>query len=129
MEQQVFKAPKEQLFLINQLFEIEKKVAQLTETNSIQRNIDRLKEFYENEYVKEGGFVYLNPVGEKYDETRTDCDANISGTSIENLEIIDVIRPIIVYKYKSIDPLTLKEVIKPFIIQKGIVIVKSKDNL
>lgn len=129
MEQQIFKISKEHQFLINQIFEIENKVRDIQETNSIQRNIERLKTFFESEFSKDGsGFVYHNPKGENYDETRIDCEANISGTSTENLEIIDVIRPIIIYKFKSIDPLTSKDVIKPFIVQKAIVIVKSKNS-
>ncbi len=129
MEQQIFKIPKEYQFLINQIFEIENKVKDIQETNSIQRNIDRLKTFFESEFAKDGsGFVYHNPKGESYDETRIDCEANISGTSTENLEIVDVIRPIIIYKYKSIDPVTSQEITKPFIVQKAIVIVKSKNS-
>ena len=129
MEQQIFKIPKEHQFLINQIFEIENKVRDIKESNSIQRNIDRLKAFFESEFIKDGsGFVYHNPKGESYDETRIDCEANISGTSTENLEIVDVIRPIIIYKYKSIDPITSEEIMKPFIVQKAIVIVKSKNS-
>jgi hypothetical protein len=129
MEQQIFKISKEHQFLINQIFEIENKVREIRETNSIQRNIDRLKTFFESEFSKDGsGFVYHSPKGENYDETRIDCEANISGSSTENLEIVDVIKPIIIYKYKSFDPITSKEVIKPFIVQKAIVIVKSKTS-
>jgi len=129
MEQQIFKISKKHQFLINQIFEIENKVRDIQETNSIQRNVDRLKAFFETEFSKDGnGFVYHNPKGENWDESRIDCEANISGTSTENLEIVDVIRPIIIYKYKSIDPVTSQEVIKPFIVQKAIVIVKSKNS-
>lgn len=129
MEQQIFKISKEHQFLINQVFEIENKVRDIQETNSIQRNIDRLKTFFESEFSKDGsGFVYHNPKGENWDESRIDCDANITGTSTENLEIVDVIKPIIIYKYKSIDVVTSQEVIKPFIVQKAIVIVKSKNS-
>ena len=129
MEQQIFKISKEHQFLINQVFEIENKVRDIQETNSIQRNIDRLKTFFESEFSKDGsGFVYHNPKGENWDESRIDCEVNISGTSTENLEIVDVIRPIIIYKYKSIDAVTSQEVIKHFIVQKAIVIVKSKNS-
>lgn len=129
MDNQIFKMPKEYQFLINQIFEIENKVNAIAESNSIQRNVDRLKNFLESELLKDGqGLIYHNPHGEKYDETRTDCEANITGTSTENLEIIDVIRPIIIYKYKSIDPISAKEVTKTFIVQKAIVIVKSKNS-
>lgn len=129
MDNTIFKIPKEYQFLINQIFEIENKVKGIQESNSIQRNVDRLKTFLESELLKDGqGLVYHNPFGEKYDETRTDCDANITGTSTDNLEIVDVIRPIIIYKYKSIDPVSSKEVTKSFIVQKAIVIAKSKNS-
>jgi hypothetical protein len=129
MDNPIFKIPKEYQFLINQIFEIENKAKGITEPNSIQRNVDRLKTFLESELLKDGqGLIYHNPLGEKYNETRTDCEANITGTSTENLEIIDVIRPIIIYKYKSIDPVSLQEITKSFIVQKAIVIAKSKSS-
>ena len=129
MEQQIFKILKEHQFLINQIFEIENKVRDIKETNSIQRNVDRLKTFFESEFSKDGsGFVYHNPKGENWDESRIDCEANITGIGTEDLEIVDVIRPIIIYKYKSIDAITSQEIIKPFIVQKAIVVVKSKNS-
>lgn len=129
MEQQIFKIPKEYQFLINQIFEIENKVKDIQETNSIQRNIDKLKTFFEFDFLKDNcGFVYHNPLGETWDESNKSCEANITGTGTENLVIIEVIRPIIFYKYKSIDPLTSQEVVKTFIVQKGVVIVQSKNN-
>lgn len=129
MEQPIFIMPKEYQFLVNQIFEIEKKICDIQESNSLQRNIDRIKSFFETDFLKDGsGFVYHNPKGENWDESRIDCEANISGAGTENLEIIDVIRPIIIYKYKSVDPITSQDVIKPFIVQKAIVIVKSKNS-
>ena len=41
------------------------------------------------------GFSYRNPLGEAYNETRTDCDASIAGGSAENLVITEVIKPIV----------------------------------
>ena len=40
------KIPKASLFILNQLFEIEQKTIKLSEPNSIQRNIDKLKELF-----------------------------------------------------------------------------------
>lgn len=113
---QNIKVPKQYLFMLNQLFEIEQKIGKIQEQNSVQRNIDRLKDFFETEALSEGqGLAFHNPIGEKFDETRTDCEATISGAGHVNLEIIEVIRPIIYAKYGQTQ----------LIAQKGIVIVQS----
>jgi len=113
---QTIKVPKQYLFMLNQLFEIEQKIGKIQEPNSVHRNIDRLKDFFETEALSEGqGLVFHNPIGEKFDETRTDCEATISGTGHDNLEIIEVIKPIIYVKYGQTQ----------MIAQKGIVIVQS----
>lgn len=111
------------LDFINQVFEIEKKANLLKEDNSIQRNINKLKDLFENEFFKNNdgtlGLSYVNPIGEFYNDSRTDCDASISGTSTENLKIIEVIKPVIYYSY-----IDNGKIIKS-IIQKGIVVVES----
>ncbi len=105
-------------FILNQLFEIETKLKCINETNSIQRNLDKLKGYFETEVLQDGqGLVYHNPIGEQYNETRSDCEANISGANHENLEIIEVLRPIIYFKYGNTQT----------IVQKAIVIVQSKN--
>src|ERR1700744_5320679 len=90
------------LDLINQVFELEKKIAQLKEEHSLQRNIKKLKDLIENELFKGNdgtGLTYHNPIGEKYSQSRTDCEANIAGTETDNLLITEVIKPIIFYNY------------------------------
>lgn len=112
------KVPQPYLDLINQVFEIEKKVLQLKEDNSIQRNVNKLKDLIENELFKgnEGaGLTYHNPLGEKYSQSRTDCEASIAGTDTDNLEIVEVIKPIVFYNYiddsKAIKTIAQKAVI------------------
>lgn len=106
------------LTILNQIFEIENKLKKVQEQNSIQRNIDRLKDFFENEVLTEGqGMSYHNPIGESFNETRIDCEATISGANYQNLEIIEVLKPII---YAQVG--NTKRVI-----QKAIVIVQSKN--
>jgi hypothetical protein len=87
---------------MNQIFEIEKKATNLKEDNSIQRNINKMKGIIEEEFFKDItiGLSYHNPLGESYNDTRTDCEATIAGTEVENLEIIEVIKPIIFYAYQ-----------------------------
>lgn len=119
MQDQI-KVPKQFLDLINNVFEIEKKAAVLNESNSIMRNINKIKEILELDLLSTSsettGLVYHNPLNEDYNETRTDCEANIAGTSTENLRIIEVIKPIV----------RLKRGGQNVIVQKGIVIAESR---
>lgn len=112
---QILKVPKFYLDLLDQVYEIEKKVSGLNEPNTISRNISRMKEVFEN-MDDEGGLVFHNPLGEVYRDTRTDVDATIAGHSAENLFITEVIKPIIRYKKGGTS----------MIARKGIVIVESK---
>ncbi len=112
------KVPQPYLDLINQVFEIEKKTSQLKEENSLQRNINKLKDLIENELFKSNdgaGLTYHNPLGEKYSQSRTDCEASIAGTDTDNLEIVEVIKPIVFYNYiddsKAIKTIAQKAVI------------------
>lgn len=119
------KVPQAYLDFINQIFEIEKKAINLKEENSIQRNINKINGLLEeglfsNEQII--GFSYHNPTGESYNETRTDCEATISGTEVENLVIIEVIKPIVFCAYRDQDK------IMKVIVQQAVVIVQSKNN-
>lgn len=103
--------PASMLQLVNQLFDLEKKVEIMSNNKSLQRNIRRMKMALEDMNI-----VYINPLGEKYDETRTDCEATISGTSTKKLRITEVIKPIIAQKEGEM----------LMIIQKGVVIVEGR---
>ena len=115
------KVPQAYLDLINQIFEIEKKAMNIKEYNSIQRNINKINGLLEDGFFKDVGLTYHNPLGESYTDTRTDCEATISGTSVENLGIIEVIKPIIFCSYK-INENTIKDIAQP-----AVVIVQSKN--
>ncbi len=117
------KVPQAYLDFMNQIFEIEKKAANLKEENSIQRNLNKMKGILEEEFFKGSstiGLTYHNPIGESYSDTRTDCEATIAGTGVENLEIIEVIKPIIFYAYQE------NEKVIKVIVQPAVVIVQSK---
>ena len=121
----IVKVPQVYLDFMNQIFEIEKKSANIKEDNSIQRNINRIKGILEEEFFKGGsiiGCTYHNPLGESYSDTRTDCEATIAGTEVENLEIIEVIKPIIFCAYQE------NEKVIKVIAQAAVVIVKSKNT-
>ncbi|MCU0431212.1 MAG: hypothetical protein MUF42_14710 [Cytophagaceae bacterium] len=98
------------LILVNQLSEMEKKM-NLKSDSSLQRSFQRIKTL-----LSDAGIVYSIPMGEAFNETRTDCEASIAGDSINQLQITEVIKPIVWRKEGS--SLSL--------IQKGIVIVSGK---
>jgi hypothetical protein len=91
------------LRIINHVFEIEKKSSL---QNDILKHTERIYIDFD-----EIGFRVQNPQGEIYVQSRTDCKATIVGSSIENLIVTDVIKPIIFFKDR--------------IVQKGVVVVEG----
>ncbi len=98
------------LKLINNYFDMDKKISQKTELQSLTRNIERMKVVFE-----EMGYIIKNPKGEVYNETRTDCEASIVGDSSDNLIITDVIKPIVYWR--------IGEILG--IVQQGVVLVEG----
>jgi hypothetical protein len=112
--------PKMYRTLLNHLYEIERKVGGLEDFNKIARNIERMKDAFRTELnpaEPDWEIYYEDPMGQPYDETRNDLDANIAGESTENLFVVDVIKPIIRFGDSR------KGLSK--IVQKGVVIVTS----
>ena len=122
MIEQNFKQYKPSFELLDQLFEIERKLENIEESNSISRNLNKMKDIFETNLFSsstssEIGFTYHNPIGESYNETRLDLEASIAGNSSENLVIKEVIKPIIRYKSGG----------STLIARKGVVVVESKN--
>lgn len=122
MLEQKFKQYKPYFELLDQLFEIERKLENIEESNSIVRNLNKMKDIFETNLFSSSsspdiGLTYHNPIGESYNETRLDLEASIAGDSAENLEIKEVIKPIIRYKSGG----------STLIARKGVVIVESKN--
>lgn len=99
---------KQILNIINQVFEVEKKLAAQNIT-LVQRHLDRIKA-----EIGEMGYQFHSPLKEKWDETRTDCEANIVGALKSKMTITDVIKPAVY----STEEGTKK------IVQKAIVVVE-----
>lgn len=121
MIEQNFKQYKPSFELLDQLFEIERKLENIEESNSISRNLNKMKNIFETNLFSsstssEMGFIYHNPIGEAYNETRLELEASITGNLTENLIIKEVIKPIIRYKSGG----------STLIARKGVVIVESK---
>jgi hypothetical protein len=107
----------EVISLINQVFEIEEKQKMIEQKNSIDRNVRNLKELLEEGFFQDFGIIYHNPLGEPYNDTRTDCDlAENLSNSFDDLIITQVIRPIIRVKQND----TIR------IVQRARVVVQSK---
>ncbi len=97
--------------IVNQLFELQQKFANLQLQDKMERNMNRLWHI-----CNEQGISIHNPIGEKYTDTRTDCEANIIGELGKNSIITQVIKPIVFQIQNG----------TPSIVQKAIVIVEAK---
>lgn len=90
--------------LINYTHSLQKKLAG---QDTLKRTTERMLLVFEDM-----GYRMIDPVGESFDETRTDCEASIAGEKSTNLIITDTIKPIIYFNNSMI--------------QKGVVIATSK---
>ena len=105
--------PKWALILLNNIYEIERKLNITGDSKNVYRNIEKIKDALRDQYL-----FYEDPMGQLFVETRTDLDATISGSNVENLFVVEVIKPIIRVGNDDFSR----------VVQKGIVIVESKDN-
>ncbi len=112
-------AHKSILSTLNQLYEMEQKLSKNGDPSNLQRNLEKIKDAFEH-YDHTLGFIYEDPLGQSFKETRTDMEATISGSLTDDLVVVEVIKPIIRALLKN-GPVKITQVI-----QKGIVIVKSR---
>lgn len=102
---------KDYLSLLNQIFEIQKKIKDKPAERSIKRNLQRMQTTFES-----AGYKIHDPLHESYDDTRLDCEARVAGETAENLYISEVIKPLIYLTDNG----------KNHILQKAVVIVEEK---
>ncbi len=96
--------------IANQIHQIEKKLSKDGISDQFIRHISRIKASF-----LELNLSYHDPIGEKYTDTRTDIEANITGELSDNMFISETIKPIVTIEGR--------------IVQPGIVIVeKSLEN-
>lgn len=105
-------AQKWALTLLNNLYEVERKLAIHGDPGNASRNVEKMKDT-----LAEQGLFYEDPKGEPFKETRTDIEATITGSGTENLVIVEVIKPII----------RGGEAAFSRVVQKGIVLVQSRN--
>jgi len=96
--------------IINQIFNIEQIVLCTNENNRLSRRFERISEQFKNMNI----FI-SNPINERYNPSRTDCEASITGEGTKDMKIIEVIKPIIFHGHVD----------SRKIIQRGIVIVQG----
>ncbi len=98
------------LNVLNQVFELQQKIAMSSESSSCERNFSRLFNLFEEE-----GYIVQNPLGENYSESRTDCEASIVGEPAAKMTIRKVLKPAIYQKDNG----------RLQLIQKAVVIVEK----
>ena len=106
--------PRQLLVALNQLYEIEQKLRRHGDPAHIQRNIEKIKAAY-----SDGGLFYEDPMGQPFNETRTDLEATISGADTSSLVVVEVIKPIIRAGKKEFST----------VVQRGIVVVEKDNSL
>ena len=99
--------------LLNQVFELERKTDQLADNESIIRQVRRMKGLFEQDFL----LTYEDPVGQAFNETRTDVEARVAGDSAENLVIIETLKPVIRFWHNPM---------QSEIVQKGIVVAGTQ---
>lgn len=94
------------LHIINQVFEIQARLKEKGGFDSFERNFNRLFGIFE-----ENGFLVKDPTGESYTDSRTDCEASISGRLSTSMKIVKTIKPIIYQKAENNVQLLQKAVV------------------
>lgn len=107
------------LKIMNNLYEIDRKLALHGDAGNAMRNVDKIKDaICDNIGDSDFEIFYEDPMGQIFRETRTDLDATITGNSSEDLYVVEVIKPIIRIRSPGFAQ----------VIQKGSVVVASKNN-
>ncbi len=99
--------------LLNQVFELGRKTDQLADNESITRQVRRMKELFEQDFQ----LTYEDPIGQPFNETRTDVEARVAGDSADNLVIIETLKPVIRFWHNPR---------QSEIVQKGIVVAGTQ---
>lgn len=111
MQPGIIEVPKWALQVLNNLCDIERKLSLNGDPLNARRNVERIKEAFEDQQI-----FYEDPMGQDFNETRTDLEASITGVGTEDLKVVEVIKPIVRCGTKNLSR----------VVQKGIVVVESK---
>jgi len=113
------------LTVLNQLYELERKVKRHDDPTGLSRHVGKIRDAFYEEGFPNGDhsctrLAYEDPMGQPFNETRTDLDATIAGSGTEDLVVVEVIKPIIrvIVSGGACDSST--------IVQQGVVVVESR---
>ena len=95
--------------ILNNLYQIEHALA--GDQVRAMRYVERMKDT-----LRERGWFFEDPHGQGFSETRSDLEASISGDSVDDLVVVDVIKPIIRWGDEK----------SSRVVQKGVVIVEAR---
>ncbi len=95
--------------ILNQVFDLEKKI-KMADIKGFDRNLDRIRQEF-----GVGGYHILDPIGELYDERRTDYEATLMGAKSSGYKIVETIKPVI---YQSSGE-------SKILVQKGVVLAEA----
>ena len=98
--------------ILNHLYEIERKLTLHGDAGNARRNLERVKEEFQNIYM----LSYEDPMRQPVKDTRTDLEFSVSGPSTSNLT--EVIKPIIRLGKPELSR----------VVQKGVVVVQGSDE-
>ena len=102
--------PKWALLLLNNVYEIERKLSLHGDPGNAKRNIEKIKDAL----FARDCFTRTHSV-KRSRKRGTDLEATISGESVENLVVVEVIKPIIRWGGQELSR----------VVQKGIVVVQA----
>lgn len=109
---------------LNTLHGLRKKAGRIGDSRPLGRGLEAMERLFSKGWIDPAiGFEMSDPTGEDYSETRSDCDASIAGDSVDDLVIVDTLKPIIRVVAKYGDGQS------SMVIQKGAVVVRSKTEL
>jgi hypothetical protein len=112
MNMPVIEVPKWALTAMNNLSEMERKISISGDPSNLKRNIERIRDALEGEVR----IFFEDPMGQPFNETRTDLDATITGTGTDDLVVVEVLKPIVRVGTREYSR----------VVQKGIVFVESR---
>lgn len=114
---QLAPVPKPLLTALNQVYELEQRIAKHGDSCNLGRHIERMKDAFE-----ELGLVYEDPMGQRVSETRTDLEVSIAGTRTENLVIVEVIKPVIRVVDRGMPGFSK-------VVQRGVAVAKATEEV
>ena len=98
--------------ILNSLYHVERAMAgDPAIAQRYKRYVERMKNI-----IREQGWFFEDPDGQRFSETRNDLEASIAGDSVDDLVVVDVIKPIIRRGDEK----------ESQVVQRGVVVVEAR---